>query len=55
MILHEIEARKDGVVYCVYENESCLPDSDVLKSMKSSGYKLYQDGRLYKLENKKEQ
>lgn len=50
--LDKIEARKDGVVYCVYADESCLPDKEVIKSMKAAGYKLYQDGKLYKSESK---
>ena len=53
-MLHPIEVRKDGTVYCVYMDESCLPDKDVIKDMKSAGYKLYQDGRLYKPETNKE-
>ena len=51
--LHEIEVRKNGIVYCVYYDESCLPDKDTLKNMKEAGYKLYQGGKLYKPENKK--
>ena len=50
MILNEIEVRKDGVTYCVYSDESVLPDKNTMKSMKSSGYKFYQNGRLYKPE-----
>ena len=46
----KIEARKNGVVYCVYSDESMLPDKDIIKSMKDAGYKLYQDGKLYKQE-----
>ena len=50
--LDKIEARKDGIVYCVYADESCLPDKEVIKSMKAAGYKLYQGGKLYKPEGK---
>ena len=46
--MREIEARKDGVVYCVYADETMLPSSDTIKRMKAAGYKLYQDGKLYK-------
>lgn len=51
-IMSQFEVRKDGVVYCVYADESCLPDKDIIKNMKSAGYKLYQDGKLYKPETK---
>lgn len=47
-MLHEIEARKNGKVECVYADESCLPDKETIKIMKAAGYKLYQDGKLYK-------
>lgn len=53
MTLSKIEARKGDIVYCVYANEDCLPDSDTIKWMKAAGYKLYQDGRLYKPEKNK--
>ena len=43
-----IEARKDGVVYCVYVDETVLPDTETIRNMKNAGYKLYQDGKLYK-------
>lgn len=51
--LQPIEVKKDGIIYCVYMDESCLPDKDTIKSMKAAGYKLYQEGRLYKPEIKK--
>ena len=44
----KIEARKDGIVYCVYHDENMLPDEETIKIMKAAGYKLYADGRLYK-------
>lgn len=46
--MHEIEARKDGVVYCSYATEACLPDKEIMKDMRAAGYKFYQNGRLYK-------
>lgn len=49
----EIEARKDGIVYCVYSDESVLPDAETIKSMKAAGYKLYQNGKAYKSEKNK--
>lgn len=51
--MNEIEAKRDGVTYCVYADESCLPDKDVIKNMKAVGYKFYQNGRLYKFESNK--
>lgn len=51
--MNEIEAKRDGVTYCVYADESCLPDKDILKTMKLVGYKFYQNGRLYKFESNK--
>lgn len=46
--MSKIESRKDGKVMCVYATEACLPSKDVMKLMKSAGYKFYQDGKLYK-------
>ena len=51
--MHEIEVRKDGIVYCVYADESCLPDKSVIKDMAAAGYKLYQDGKVYKPTSRK--
>ena len=45
-----IEARKDGIVYCVYSDVSTLPDKEMMKHMKAAGYKFYQDGKIYKSE-----
>lgn len=50
--MNEIEARRDGVVACVYVNETALPDKDIMKQMKMAGYKFYQNGKLYKPEKK---
>lgn len=44
----QIEVRKNGVVYCVYADESTLPNEETLRCMKTAGYKLYQNGKLYK-------
>jgi hypothetical protein len=49
---NEIEVRKDGVVLCVCKDESCLYDEDIIKDMKASGYKFYQNGKIYKPEKK---
>ena len=45
-----IEAKKDGIVYCVYSDVSALPDNEMMKQMKSAGYKFYQNGKIYKPE-----
>lgn len=45
-----IEAKRDGVTYCVYSDASALPDKETMKNMKAAGYKFYQNGRLYKPE-----
>lgn len=45
-----IEARKDGIVYCVYSDVAALPDKELMKHMKAAGYKFYQNGKLYKPE-----
>ena len=50
--MSKVEVHKDCVVYCVYTDESCLPDKEDIKQMKTAGYKLYQDGKLYKPETK---
>lgn len=46
--MNKIECRKDGVVKCVYYGEETLPNAEVLKALKASGYKLYKDGKIYK-------
>jgi hypothetical protein len=48
----QIEARKNGIVYCVYTDKSLLPDKDTMKDMKAAGYKFYQNGKIYKPEGK---
>ena len=45
-----IVVKKDGKIMCTYYNEASLPDKDIIKQMKAAGYKLYQDGKLYKPE-----
>ena len=52
ILLHEIEVRKNGVTYCVYADESVLPDKEAMKNIRAAGYKFYQDGKLYKPEKK---
>ena len=47
-----IEIRRDGIVICVCADESCLYPLEILKDMKSAGYKFYQDGKIYKTEKK---
>lgn len=51
-MLHEIKAIQNGKVKCIYVDESCLPDKETIKIMKAAGYKLYQDGKLYKPDSK---
>lgn len=46
--MNKIEVKKDGVIYCVYDDESLLPNKEIIKNMKAAGYKLYIDGKLYK-------
>ena len=48
-----VEAKRDGITYCVYTDESCLPDKETIKIMKSAGYKFYQNGKVYKFEDNK--
>lgn len=45
-----IEIRRDGVVVCVCEDESCLYPLEIMKDMKACGYKFYQNGKIYKSE-----
>lgn len=47
-----IEVRRDGVVICVCKDATCLYSAETMKDMKSNGYKFYQDGKIYKPENK---
>ena len=47
-----IEVRRDGEVICVCANVDCLYPPEIMKDMKSNGYKFYQDGKIYKLENR---
>lgn len=48
----QIEVRRDGVVVCVCKDESCLYPDEIMKDMKSYGYKFYQNGKIYKPEKK---
>ena len=48
-----VVVKKDGVVKCTYMAESTLPDKEVIKVMKAAGYKFYQDGKLWKPEERK--
>ena len=50
--MNPIEVRRDGEVICVCKNESCLYTAEIMKDMKASGYKFYQDGKIYKPEKK---
>lgn len=50
-----IEARKDGVVYCVYTDESVLPDEEEMRHIRAAGYKFYQDGKIYKPKKKQKE
>ena len=52
--MHEITAVKDGKVYCTYHPD-CAPDDETIKGLKRGGYKLYQDGKLYKPQKDKKQ
>ena len=52
--MKSIECKKGDKLYCVYLDESCLPDVETIKDMKAAGYRFYQDGKMYK-PNKKEQ
>lgn len=47
-----IEIRKDGEVICVCKDETCLYPIEILRDMKANGYKFYQDGKIYKFEQK---
>lgn len=51
--MDEIEAKRDGITYCVYADESCLPDREIIKNMKAVGYKFYKNGKVYKFEDGK--
>ena len=50
--MEPIEVRRDGEIICVCKDESCLYSNEIMKDMKSNGYKFYQDGKIYKAENK---
>lgn len=47
-----IEVRRDGEIICVCKDESCLYSVEIMKDMKTNGYKFYQDGKIYKTEKK---
>lgn len=51
----KLEVRKDGVVLCTYIGKEQFPDTETMKQMKASGYKLYMDGKIYKPEKKTKQ
>lgn len=45
--MNEVTVVKDGKVYCTYHEDS-PPDEETLKGLKRGGYKLYQNGKLYR-------
>lgn len=47
-----IEVRRNGEVICVCADESCLYSDEIIKDMKSHGYKFYQNGKTYRFEKK---
>lgn len=49
----KLEIVRDGKVFCVCVGEETFPDTETMKEMKASGYKLYMDGKIYKPEKKK--
>lgn len=48
------EIKKDNRVYCTFDDVEYLPDKETIQSMKEAGYKLYEDGKLYKTRKNKE-
>lgn len=52
---NKYQIRKDGKGYCGFNDKSLMYSDETLKSMRSAGYKLYVDGKLYKKsKNKKD-
>lgn len=49
---HKYEIIKDGKLYCSYDDDRLHYDESTLKNMKSAGYKVYINGKLWK-ESKK--
>ena len=49
MTMSAIEIRRNGEVICVCADESCLYSDEIMKDMRTNGYKFYQDGKIYKL------
>ena len=47
-MMKPIECKKGDKLYCIYLDESCLPDTETMKDMKAAGYRFYQDGKMYK-------
>ena len=46
------EIRKDNRVVWWTQHECCFPSPEKRKSLKSAGYKLYKDGKLWREEKK---
>lgn len=53
--MDQIEIRKDGVILCVCQDESCLYSFEVMKDMMRYGYKFYQNGKIYKPDKEKQE
>ena len=47
-MIKPIECKKGDKLYCIYLDESCLPDAETMKEMKAAGYRFYQEGKMYK-------
>lgn len=43
-----LEIRKDGKTFMETEYKECIPTNEVLKSIKSAGYKIYLNGKVWK-------
>ena len=50
--MHRWEVKKDSETKCYGDSLESLPTDDVLATLRSCGYKVFVDGKLYKEQKK---
>lgn len=44
----KIEVKKDGKIFYRTDDTTCIPSDDRLKSIVKAGYKVYENGKIWK-------
>lgn len=49
---HKFEVKKDGRTYAAFDDRKMMYPDEIIKTMKQNGYKIYEDGRIWKEKRK---